>query len=115
MAENGQKWPKMGQNGLLDPKKTPTFFDEVARPKIRVKNDGTRMGGAQFGQVTYGSVTKGGGGTATGYLSVQKERGGLPLYHVGGACVGTTYMGSPRVDTYTLCVSCIFYQKKSCF
>ena len=70
----------------------------------------------QFRHLPYGSLTKGGRGvTATGYLLYRRREEAYHYTHVGGGCVGTTYMGSPRVDTCTLCISCIFYQKKSCF
>ena len=48
-----------------------------------------------FGTVPYEAVTKGGGVTATGYLCVQEERGGLPLYPCGWGLCGYNIYGLP--------------------
>ena len=58
---------------------------------------------------------KGGGSPPPG-LCVYRRR--EEVYHytrVCGGCVGTTYMGSPRVGSYTLWYSCSFFLKKRVF
>ena len=66
--------------------------------------------------LTYEAVTKGGGVSSPPGLCVYRRREEVYHYtHGCGGCVGTTYMGSPRVDTCALWYSCIFFQKNRVF
>ena len=88
---------------MAERSKTHLFSDKLAYPSRFSKNEGTSMGGIEIGQLPYGAVTKGEGAyRPRGTYLYRRREEAYHYTHVGGGCVGTTYMGSPRVGSCAL-------------